>query len=189
MTSRSSRAPSPHRKTPCVSGRRAPLSHRLVTIGACATAGGIQALRNFADVEEYLSVVYAIGKFISTLKYVHADLYHARVDFELRGCPIDQRQLLEVINVFLHRRRPNVPDHSVCIECKARGNLCVMVAGTAPCLGPVTYAGCGARAPEGDERGCYGCFGPMESPTRHRWRAGWAVWECRRTASSVSSAR
>ena len=62
-------------------------SHRLVTIGASATAGGIQALRNFADVEEYLSVVYATPEFISTLETSTPISHHVRVDFELRGCP------------------------------------------------------------------------------------------------------
>ena len=37
----------------------------LVAIGAC-TAGGIQALRNFADVAEYTSVVYAHPEYIHT---------------------------------------------------------------------------------------------------------------------------
>ena len=85
------------------------------------------------------------------------------VDFELHGCPINKRQLLEVISAFLNERRPAIPSSSVCIECKRRGNVCVMVAHGTPCLGPVTHAGCGAICPAYD-RGCYGCFGPMESP-------------------------
>ena len=135
-------------------------SRRLVTIGACATAGGIQALRNSADVGEYLAVVYATPRYISTLATSTAISAHVPVDFELRGCPIDKRQLLDVIGAFLGDRRPNVAAHSVCVECKLRGNPCVMVTGT-PCLGPVTHAGCGALCPTYD-RGCYGCFGPAE---------------------------
>ncbi|MCZ7527996.1 MAG: oxidoreductase [Acidimicrobiia bacterium] len=138
-------------------------SRHLVTIGACATAGGIQALRNFADVREYLAVVYATPQFISTLDTSTPIAAHVRVDLELRGCPIDKRQLLEVIDAFLHGRRPAVRTHSVCLECKQRGNVCVMVAHGTPCLGPVTQTGCGALCP-GYHRGCYGCFGPMESP-------------------------
>jgi sulfhydrogenase subunit delta len=137
-------------------------SRRLVTIGACATAGGIQALRNFADVGEFLSIVYARPEYIETLDRSTPIAAHVPVDFELRGCPISKQQLLEVISAFLHRRRPNVPGHSVCIECKLRGNACIMVAHGTPCLGPVTQAGCGAICPSYD-RGCYGCFGPMES--------------------------
>jgi sulfhydrogenase subunit delta len=138
-------------------------SRSLVTIGACATAGGIQALRNFADVKEYASVVYARPDYIQTLATSTAIADHVRVDFELRGCPINKRQLLEVISAFLARRRPVVPSHSVCLECKLAGNICVMVAHGTPCLGPVTHAGCGAICPSYN-RGCYGCYGPMETP-------------------------
>jgi sulfhydrogenase subunit delta len=138
-------------------------SRRLVTIGACATAGGVQALRNFADVEEYLSIVYAQPQFIATLADSTAISQHVPVDFELRGCPIDRGQLLEVLSAFLSDRRPAISDHSVCVECKSRGNVCVMVAHGTPCLGPATHAGCGALCPT-YHRGCYGCFGPAETP-------------------------
>lgn len=137
-------------------------SRLLITIGACATAGGIQALRNFADVREFSSVVYASPDYIATLETSTSIGTHVRVDFELRGCPIDKGQLLEVVSAYLARRTPRVRTHSVCIECKRRGTVCVMVAHGTPCLGPVTHAGCGALCPAYD-RGCYGCFGPMES--------------------------
>jgi coenzyme F420-reducing hydrogenase gamma subunit len=138
-------------------------SKALVTIGACATAGGIQALRNFADVEEYTRVVYASPEFISTLETSTAIADHVPVDFELRGCPIDKRQLLELVSAFLLGRKPGIPSTSVCTECKRRGNVCVLVAHGTPCLGPVTHSGCGALCPSYN-RGCYGCFGPMETP-------------------------
>jgi coenzyme F420-reducing hydrogenase gamma subunit len=139
------------------------LSRHLVTIGACATAGGVQALKNFGDVNEFVSIVYASPDYISTLETSTPISAHVPVDFELHGCPIDKRQLLEVITAFLHGRRPNIPSTSVCMECKRRGTVCVMVAHGTPCLGPVTHAGCGALCPSYD-RGCYGCFGPMETP-------------------------
>jgi coenzyme F420-reducing hydrogenase gamma subunit len=139
------------------------VSRHLVTIGACATAGGVQALKNFGDVNEFVSIVYASPDFISTLETSTPISAHVPVDFELHGCPIDKRQLLEVITAFLHGRRPNIPSTSVCMECKRRGTVCVMVAHGTPCLGPVTHAGCGALCPSYD-RGCYGCFGPMETP-------------------------
>ena len=138
-------------------------SRFLVTIGACATAGGIQALRNFKDVKEFTSIVYATPEYISTLETSTPISDHVKVDFELRGCPINKHQLLEVITAFLHGRKPQVGAHSVCIECKLRGTVCVMVAHGTPCLGPVTQAGCGAICPAYN-RGCYGCYGPMESP-------------------------
>ena len=137
-------------------------SRLLVTIGACATAGGIQALRNFADVAEFTSVVYARPEFISTLGTSTPVSEHVPVDFELRGCPIDKRQLLELLTALLAGRKPRIPAHSVCYECKLRGTSCVMVRGT-PCLGPVTQAGCGAICPAFN-RGCYGCFGPVAEP-------------------------
>jgi len=135
----------------------------LITIGACATAGGIQALRNWKDVTEFTRYVYAHPEYISTLETSTAIADHVPVDFELRGCPINKWQLVEVVNAFLHARKPNIPTYSVCVECKRRGTPCVMVAQGIPCLGPVTQAGCGALCPAYD-RGCYGCFGPMESP-------------------------
>ena len=138
------------------------ISKRLVSIGACATAGGIQALRNFADVREFTNVVYAHPDYIRTLERSTPPSAHVDVDFELHGCPIDKRQLLEVIGAFLHGRRPQIASHSVCIECKRRGTVCVMVSKGIPCLGPVTHAGCGAICPSYD-RGCYGCFGPADT--------------------------
>ncbi|MFC5889615.1 oxidoreductase [Kitasatospora sp. CM 4170] len=138
------------------------VSRRLVTIGACATAGGVQALRNYADVAEFRAVVYARPDYIDTLATSTPISAHVPVDFELRGCPIDRRQLVEVITAYLAGRTPDVPAHSVCFECKQRGTVCVTVAHGTPCLGPVTHAGCGALCPAYD-RGCYGCFGPSNS--------------------------
>jgi coenzyme F420-reducing hydrogenase gamma subunit len=147
-------------------------SRRLVTIGACATAGGIQALRNFADVDEFVSAVYATPQYISTLDTSTPISAHVHVDFELHGCPINKHQLLEVMSAFLNERRPQIPGHSVCIECKRRGTVCVMVAHGTPCMGPVTHAGCGAICPSYN-RGCYGCFGPMESPDTESLSEWW----------------
>ncbi len=144
----------------------------LVTIGACATSGGIQALRNWADVDEFTSLVYATPEYISTLDTSTGIAEHVTVDFELRGCPIDKGQLLELVAAFLHRRQPNIPTYSVCVECKRRGTPCVMVAHGTPCLGPVTQAGCGAICPA-YHRGCYGCFGPMELPNTEALSAWW----------------
>ncbi|MEX3010563.1 oxidoreductase [Hoeflea sp. TYP-13] len=136
---------------------------KLITIGACATSGGIQALRNLADVAEYTSVVYARPDFIDTLETSTPIADHVKVDFELRGCPINKAQLIEVITAHLVGRRPATPPHATCVECKLAGHVCVMVAHGTPCLGPVTHAGCGALCP-GYDRGCYGCFGPKETP-------------------------
>ena len=138
-------------------------SKLLVTIGACAVAGGIQALRNFADVKAFTSMVYAKPQYIHTLSKSTPISDHVDVDYELHGCPVNKYQLLEVLNAFLNGRKPNIPSHSVCVECKTRGRVCVLVAQGIPCLGPVTHAGCGALCPAYN-RGCYSCFGPKETP-------------------------
>ncbi|NCX97394.1 MAG: oxidoreductase [Planctomycetia bacterium] len=134
----------------------------LVTIGACATAGGIQALRNWGRIDEFLGAVYASPDYVATLATSTAIADHVPVDFELRGCPIDTRQLVELITALVLGRKPHVPGHSVCVECKARGTVCVTVAKGIPCLGPVTQAGCGAICPAYD-RECFGCYGPAEA--------------------------
>ena len=135
----------------------------LITLGACATAGGIQALRNWQDVDEFIRVVYATPQYVNTLKLSTPIAEHVPVDLELRGCPINKHQLIEVITAILAGRKPNLPTYSVCMECKRKGNVCVAVAAGSACLGPVTQAGCGALCPSYN-RGCFGCFGPMESP-------------------------
>jgi coenzyme F420-reducing hydrogenase gamma subunit len=138
-------------------------SRQLITIGACATSGGIQSLRDFADVTEFMSVVYAHPEYIRTLNRSTPISAHVTVDFQLRGCPIDRHQLLEVISAALQGRKPRIPTYSVCTECKRRGIPCVAVADGMACLGPVTQAGCGALCPS-YHRGCYGCFGPQDTP-------------------------
>ncbi|NIB45020.1 oxidoreductase [Pseudomaricurvus alkylphenolicus] len=142
-------------------------SRVLVTIGACATSGGIQALRNFVSGEEdgfdeFRKAVYARPEYVDSLATSTPVSQHVAVDFELRGCPIDKRQLLELITAYLRGRTPAIKNESVCFECKRRGTVCVVVTDNTPCLGPVTHAGCGAICPA-FRRGCYGCFGPRES--------------------------
>jgi len=135
----------------------------LITIGACATSGGIQALKNFRDVGQLIDAVYAHPDYISTLETSTPISDNVEVDFELRGCPINKEQLLELVNATLNGRKPNVPTYSQCIECKRTGTVCVMVSKGQPCLGPVTQAGCGNVCPSCD-RACFGCFGPKETP-------------------------
>ncbi|MBM4285988.1 MAG: oxidoreductase [Deltaproteobacteria bacterium] len=135
----------------------------LVAIGACATSGGIQALRNFADVDEFKAVVYAKPHYLEALAESTPIAQHVKVDLELQGCPISKTQLLTVLTALLQGREPRLPSYSVCLECKRRGNICVLTGRGLPCLGPLTRAGCGALCP-GYHRPCYGCFGPQETP-------------------------
>jgi sulfhydrogenase subunit delta len=148
-------------------------SKALITIGACATAGGIQALRNFKDVRQFISMVYANPKYIETLNKSTPIADHVFVDFELRGCPINKSQLLEVICAYLVGRKPNVPSYSVCVECKRRGITCGLVAHGPTCLGPVTQAGCHALCPS-YHRGCFGCYGPKETPNTSSLSEYWS---------------
>jgi sulfhydrogenase subunit delta len=134
----------------------------LVTIGACATAGGIHALRNWGRLDDFIGAVYASKPYVESLAKSTAIADHVSVDFELRGCPINTGQLVELITAVLLGRKPRVPGESVCVECKARGTVCVAVAKGIPCLGPVTQAGCGAICPAHD-RECFGCYGPSEA--------------------------
>lgn len=137
-------------------------SKALITIGACATAGGIQALRNFANLDDYMQLVYARPDYVSSLATSTPISHHVHVDYELQGCPINKYQLLEVITSFIRGKKPAISSSSVCTECKKLGNICVTVAYGIPCLGPVTHAGCGALCPS-YRRGCYGCYGPKET--------------------------
>lgn len=146
----------------------------LVTIGACATSGGIQALRNWRDCSEFVRSVYPSPDFVQTLKMSTPIPEHVPVDFELRGCPISKKQLIEVISALLAGRKPQIPLYSVCMECKRRGTICVAVSQGLPCLGPATQAGCNALCPA-NGRACYGCFGPMEAPNTTALAAHFAV--------------
>jgi coenzyme F420-reducing hydrogenase gamma subunit len=134
----------------------------LVTLGACATAGGIQALRNWEELEGVLRAVYATPGYVNALKMSTPIADHVPVDLELHGCPISKKQLLELLSALLAGRQPNLTTDPVCMECKRRATVCVMVAKGIPCLGPVTKAGCGALCPS-YSRGCFGCFGPSDS--------------------------
>lgn len=135
----------------------------LVTIGACATAGGIQALRNRADLDEWRRHVYPRPEWIQALATSTPIAEHVAVDHEIHGCPVDGQQVLRVLSRALLGARPDLPGASVCLECKRRGAVCVMVARGMPCMGPVTRAGCGAICPA-QGRDCYACFGPADDP-------------------------
>ena len=184
-------------------------TRHLVTIGACATAGGIQALRNWADHDAFRAGVYTHPEWIHSLARSTPIAEHVTVDAELRGCPIDPGQLVELLTALTTGRRPQLPDEAVCMECKRRGVVCVMVSKGIPCLGQVTQTGCGAICPRFG-RGCYGCFGPrteanvkglmqyFEGPLRlppaeaSRTLAGYTAWSevyRARVAAFVSPSR
>ena len=141
-------------------------SRKLVVIGACATAGGIQAIRNWFDHDEMRAAVYPEPAYVESLAMARPVADFVAVDAEIRGCPISPAQLREFLIALVTGRRPQLPDEAVCLECKRRGVVCVAVARGIPCLGPVTRTGCGAICPAYG-RGCYGCFGPREQANAH----------------------
>ncbi|MFI5291938.1 MAG: oxidoreductase [Candidatus Limnocylindrales bacterium] len=147
---------------------------KLVTIGACATAGGIQALRNVADHDAWRAAIYPEPAWIESLATATPIADHVTVDAELRGCPIAPGQLKEFLVASLVGRRPQLPDEAVCMECKRAGRVCVVVASGEACLGPVTRTGCGALCPA-YARGCYACFGPRESANVAGLRQGFVA--------------
>ncbi len=134
----------------------------LISLGTCATAGGIQALRNFAKADEYARTVYPHPEFLQYLETSTPISAHIPVDLEIWGCPVNKAMVVEVLAALLQNRRPNFPPSPVCLECKRRGVVCVAVAQGIPCLGPVVHGGCGALCPA-NGRGCYGCFGPSSA--------------------------
>jgi len=138
-------------------------SKYLITIGACATAGGIQALRNYANVETWVKDIYASPEYISTLKTSTPISAHVKVDLELWGCPVSSKQVLDVVRVLLRGTTPGIRRDSLCMECKRQGNVCVLVTKQKPCMGPVTQTGCGALCPSA-KRDCYACYGASDNP-------------------------
>lgn len=138
-------------------------SRYVITIGACATAGGIQALRNFANHRDWMAAVYARPDYIQTLDTSTAISTRINVDWELWGCPVNTQQVMDVIRSLLSNVSPRIKRDPVCIECKRKGNVCVLVTQNKPCMGPVTQTGCGALCPSVG-RACYGCYGPAENP-------------------------
>ncbi len=137
-------------------------SKLVVTIGACATSGGIQALANFADRDEWMAAVYAKPEHIEALQSSNAISDYIKVDLELHGCPVNSKQVLTALRDLLNGVKPSQEVQPVCMECKRRGLICTLVSKGEPCMGPVTLAGCGALCPAAG-RGCYGCYGPAET--------------------------
>lgn len=134
----------------------------LITIGACATSGGIQALRNMADTKEWIADIYANPSVIDSLDNSTAIKDHVKVDLELWGCPVSKQQILTALRALLFGVLPVEERDKVCMECKRQQLVCVMVTKNEPCMGPVTRTGCGALCPHVG-RDCYGCYGPAEN--------------------------
>jgi sulfhydrogenase subunit delta len=138
----------------------------LISLGTCATAGGIQALRNFTKASDLADKVYAHPEFLHYLETSTPINEHVTVDLEVWGCPVSKKMVVEMLTALVQGRRPNFPPSPVCLECKRNGTVCVAVAQGIPCMGPVVHGGCGAICPA-NGRGCYGCFGPSSAANFH----------------------
>lgn len=139
-------------------------SRYLISIGACATAGGLQALRNLyaAGVDEWRQAVYATPEYVASLDTATAIADNVKVDLEIWGCPVNTAQIVSALHDLLNGVQPTQSRDKVCMECKRQNAVCVMVARGLPCMGPVTRTGCGSICPR-YSRDCYACYGPAET--------------------------
>lgn len=134
----------------------------VVALGACACIGGINSLKNHLPMEEALEIVYGEdAKHYDTIPARPIDAV-VPVDFYVRGCPINTAEFLKVIKALLLGKKPEIPNYSVCVECKMAGNICVFEKGIT-CLGPVIRAGCDAICVTSG-RHCWGCRGLVDDP-------------------------
>jgi sulfhydrogenase subunit delta len=133
----------------------------MLTIGACATAGGLQALRNWGNVTDFKRYVYPFPDLVNALSTSTPVSEHVYVDYELWGCPINKESLAETLISLLTGKKPSIPIYSLCMDCKIKGIPCILVSRGESCLGPITRTGCGVVCPSMN-RPCYGCFGPKE---------------------------
>ena len=134
----------------------------LVAIGACATIGGVNLLKNFQDPE-------SVRKFVYGDKFLNYETYPARplkavvpVDLEIHQCPINRDEFVMAFKALLMGKKPEFPNYPVCEDCKQAENICVFELGMT-CMGPVTRAGCGACC-VGEGSICWGCRGLIDHP-------------------------
>ncbi|HUS59148.1 MAG TPA: NADH:ubiquinone oxidoreductase [Planctomycetota bacterium] len=134
----------------------------LVTLGACASTGGLNMLKNFQPLDKVRTYVYGDkAGYFDTLPVRPVDQV-VKVDYKVHGCPMDKQDYLETVKALLSGREPRQVKYPVCVECKMKENACRYDYGET-CLGPVTRAGCGARCPSNNYI-CFGCRGLVDSP-------------------------
>ncbi len=139
-------------------------SNILVALGACATIGGINSMKNLQPIETVRETVYGEEKYrFPTLPAIPVSAV-VKVDYEIRGCPMSIPEFLRVLKALLMGKAPNLPDSAVCVECKLRENECLYDRGIV-CLGPVTVGGCEAICPSFGQF-CTGCRGLVPNPNK-----------------------
>ena len=134
----------------------------LIALGACASIGGVNCLKNSLPTDEALRIVYKDdARYYDTIpaRPINAVV---PVDYYVRGCPINTDEFLKVVKALLLGKKPEIPNYPVCVECKMAGNVCVFERGMF-CLGPVIRAGCNAICITSG-RFCWGCRGLVDEP-------------------------
>ena len=136
----------------------------LVAIGACATIGGINKLKNNFDLQDVKKCVYGKNAAMPQLETAMTKALDevVKVDYKVHGCPMDRKEFAYIVRCLLMGKKPEIPEYPVCVECKAKGNPCLWDYGQV-CLGPIIRAGCGARCPSSGFR-CFGCRGYVDNP-------------------------
>lgn len=134
----------------------------LVAIGACAVNGGVQSIRRFMEQKEADKIVYKDNPPVESIEPASIDK-HVKVDYNIRGCPINKEEFVYVLKELLIGKTPKESIYPVCIECREKENECLLQNGKF-CMGPITYGGCGALCPS-DSMICNGCRGPIDDAT------------------------
>ncbi|HII39175.1 TPA: NADH:ubiquinone oxidoreductase [Candidatus Micrarchaeota archaeon] len=130
----------------------------LVAIGACACDGGIPAIKSFCNEAEAERTVYSedFRKNLHSISPRPIDA-HVKVDYYMRGCPVERTEFHKVARALALGRRPREKRQPVCVECKIKENVCLFELGRT-CLGPITNGGCKALCPS-NNAACEGCRG------------------------------
>ncbi len=136
----------------------------LVAIGACATTGGVNKLKNSFGLEEVKACVYGAAAGMPHLATAPTKAVHevVKVDVKVHGCPMSRREFSYVVKCLALGTPPVIPNYPVCVECKMRETICRYEYNEV-CLGVVTRAGCNAPCPSGG-LWCFGCRGLVDDP-------------------------
>jgi coenzyme F420-reducing hydrogenase gamma subunit len=138
-------------------------SQILAVLGNCAAMGGIPEMKNYQEGKSTIKHVYKYLQGITNPEIKEVDNF-VKVDFTFPGCPINAEEFLkympELLTACLPDRQgaiPTIPDQPVCVECKKKGNRCLLL-DKKPCFGPMILGGCEAVCPTARMM-CQGCRG------------------------------
>jgi len=134
----------------------------LIALGACATIGGVNGVKNRTPLDVAKKRVY--GEKADTVNTIQIMPVHkvVKVDYFIHGCPVYLPEIISVLKCVIIGKPYIVPNYAVCVECKMNENVC-RYEKDQECLGPVTRAGCNSWCINSGNR-CYGCRGLVENP-------------------------